>query len=267
MTLKQAAENLNINYSTAKTIVQTYRKEKRISKKPKHTIETKKSMKRENFLSKVLTHDKVAKVMSRIISTEFKTGKKRKLLKTKNTKFSHVISEAQTLPATGQAPENLVSKSFPRIESAGQMQLFEPEKEGPKTGQITRAVFADIPQVLKKDIFYIHCKPNTEEELKELIDYNDPLVLKSKPEPQMLKSVIQEELAHPSESIVELRNSSTSENNKMKTVSAFTVVHKGEEVMEPGLYFDFREYGSMIMENVYERYRRMYNKGNDKLQI
>jgi len=56
---KEAAEELKINYSTAKTIVQTFRREKRVAKKPKHCTETKKAIKHERLLRKLLKSDQV----------------------------------------------------------------------------------------------------------------------------------------------------------------------------------------------------------------
>jgi hypothetical protein len=152
MTLKEAAEILDVNYSTAKTIVQTYRKENRISKKPKHAVRTKKSLKRELFIARVLTQKNLTRLMTRIIAAESKVSKTRKSIKGS----LQGNSEAQTLAATGQTMENIAFKSFPRVESAGQIQLFELEKEGPKPGQVSRAISADIQQHIKKNIFHVH---------------------------------------------------------------------------------------------------------------
>lgn len=239
--------------------MQTFRREKRISKKPKHAVETKKSLKRENFLSQILTHTRLTKVIQRILATEFKSGKRRRSSKGKLSRSPQAISDAQTLAATGQAMENLGFKGFPRIESAGQMQLFEVEKEGPKPGQVTRAVSADIPQVQRKDIFYVHYETKTEEELKHTIDYNDLLVLKSKAEGQA-KSCVSKEQCPPLEDTKQNKSSN-------KTSSAFTVVlPKSEEVTEPKLEFDFREYGKMIMRSICDRYKMDYNTLNSQVQ-
>jgi len=217
--LKNAAEKLNINYSTAKTIVQTYRKENRISKRPKHAITTKKSLKREQFLSRVLAPTKLAKIMSKIEFAECKLKKKRKSLK--STK--EIISEACTLAATGQAVENPIKKAFHRIESAGQIQLLETEKEGPKPGQVTRAVFADIPLNLKRDIFYVHSECKSEEELKKLISYED-----KKRKGEVMKTR-------------EIQKKAVEMDDKI-------------EKKEPGLFFDFSKYRTMILSSAYARY-------------
>lgn len=224
ITLKEAAEKLNINYSTAKTIVQTYRKENRISKKPKHTIITKKSIKREQFLSRVLTPTKLAKTISKIISTECGSNKKRKSLKVTP------ISEARTLAATAQANENPIAKGFHRIESAGQMQLLEAE-EGPKPGQVTRAVVVDIPQSLKKDIFHVHSEDKSEEKLKKISCEGTELRGEEMKMEERKKRV------------VEINNNV----EEQRVIAA-------KDMRDERSLFDFSRYGAMIMSSAYTRY-------------
>lgn len=230
--MKDAAIRLNINYSTAKTIVQTFRKEKRISKKPKHTKMTKKSIKREEFLSRVLTQSKLAKIITRITSTEFK---KRRSLKGKFSRPSQPISEARTLAATGQVSENFSLNGFPRIESAGQMQIFEAEKEGPKPGQVTRAVSVDMPQNLKKDIFFVHSEGKPGDEFKQLIDY-DKFQESDKEEMKIMET--------------------KKETPKIKEfpLTSITTQQRNECTEEPRLYFDFTGYKTMIMLSANKRY-------------
>lgn len=234
MTLKDAAEKLDINYSTAKTIVQTYRKENRISKKPKHSIITKKSLKREQFLSRVLTQTKLAKIMSRIVAAELNL-KKRKLCRTKSLQG---ISEARTLAATGQAQDIPVGKSFPRVESAGQMQLLEAEKEGPKPGQVTRAISANMPLSLKKDVFYVHVPCSAKEVLPA-------------PDPQDLEMIEEKEEANLEKPVIENEGREREdENGEMRDLS-------GLEEREAGVWFDFRTYGEKIVKSAWERYTQM----------
>jgi hypothetical protein len=225
VTLKQAAENLNINYSTAKTILQTFRRERRISKKPKHIVETKKAMKRENYLAKVLTHARMNRVVSNILSNELKLAKKRK-----SSKASRNLSEVQTAMNTEQAIENQTNKGFPRIGSAGQMELFGMEKEGPKEGQVTRAVTADIPLLPKKELFYIYSKDMDEEEFRRKIDYDDPVALKVKVEEQPNNEVI-----------------------NLPSVSAFTHFQKHDKE-EVKVKIDFSVYRKAILETACKRY-------------
>eukprot|EP00826_Nyctotherus_ovalis_P012450 TRINITY_DN13291_c0_g3_i2.p1 TRINITY_DN13291_c0_g3~~TRINITY_DN13291_c0_g3_i2.p1 ORF type:complete len:177 (-),score=17.19 TRINITY_DN13291_c0_g3_i2:237-767(-) len=108
----------------------------------------------------MLTQSRVTKVISAIISTELKLNRKRKQRSTR------LISDAPTQTNTKQAADNRTCKGIPRVESAGQISLFDPETEGPKAGQTTRAVMANMPLAGKKDLFYVHCKDVGEEELK-----------------------------------------------------------------------------------------------------
>lgn len=179
-------------------------------------METKKSIKRENFLVRVLTQARVGKIMSRILSTELTVTRKRKSLKRKSAK---IISEAQTLADTRQALENKLPKGFPRIESAGQMDLFEAEKEGPKPNQVTRAVSANFPLIHKKTIFHVHCK---EEEFKE----------KTNTSPKTKQTI-------------------NTQANNFPTISAFTPVPRKELRVK----IDFSIYSKMILESAYERFK------------
>lgn len=240
-TLKQAAEKLNINYSSAKTIVQTFRKEKRIKKKPKHVIKTKKSIKHEEFLHKVLNTIKMKKVITKILTSEFARGRKHKSLKEKYPNFTELISQARTLSATAFAPENNKLKSFPRIESAGQMQLFEAEKEGPKPGQITRGISASIPPFSKRNIFYVQPEQNFEEDFKPQISHFSPILFQSQSNAcRDLDSKI---------SLPPLMDGSK-ESSKISIYS--TVKRQYDEDDGVNLAFDFSQYGMMIVNNAYK---------------
>lgn len=232
-TLKEAAEKLDINYSTAKTIVQTYRKENRISKKPKHIKETKKSIRREEFLIRVLTQAKLAKLLPRIMQTEFKPPKKKKSLKP-----SQPNSEARTLAATGQPQDNPSFKGFHRIESAGQIQIMESEVEGPKPGQVSRAVTADVPQSAKKDVFHVRC-----ERTEEVLECKN-LVLPTLKEKEQLNKVKNATIDKSLLPKVEGRKDGEEQ------MSAFRAIGRSEEkrVERTGVRFDFGEYGRRIME-------------------
>eukprot|EP00826_Nyctotherus_ovalis_P064903 TRINITY_DN9530_c0_g1_i9.p1 TRINITY_DN9530_c0_g1~~TRINITY_DN9530_c0_g1_i9.p1 ORF type:complete len:298 (-),score=78.77 TRINITY_DN9530_c0_g1_i9:230-1123(-) len=242
MTLKEAAEKLDINYSTAKTIVQTYRKENRISRKPKHMKETKKSIRREEFLSRVLTQAKLAKLFPRVIQVEFGSPKKKK-----SPKLSQSNSEARTLAATGQPQDNPPFKAFHRIESAGQMQIIESEVEGPRPGQVSRAVTVDVPQNVKKDIFHVRCEQKEENafECKNLV------LPKSREKKQLNKAhlnmcKIKEDAAVDKKLLPEVEERKDNEEQ----VSALKAIERSEEKREEktGVHFDFSEYGRRIME-------------------
>jgi len=181
--LKQVADELAINYSTAKTIVQTFRKERRITKKPKRSLETKKAIKRERYLSKCLTQSKVARIISRIMEDEL-IAIANDVKCTKQSEPQSPIAEVSTAIATSppSGAESPPTKTFPRITSANQMVLFPNEEEGPRPGQVTRAVATEYSYfpVSKKDIFYVYSEINPEEEYRDRVDYANPVVLRAK---------------------------------------------------------------------------------------
>lgn len=241
VSLKKAASELNINYSTAKTIVQTYRREKRISKRPKHIAETKKTLRREKLLAKMLTQNRVRKLTNLILKTTLGHSKK------KRNKGRMGISEVRTLPVTAQPSENPISKGFPRVESAGQMVLFEPETPGPKCGQVSRGVMINREAgVTKKDIFYVHYNPNSEEEFKESI--NNPIVKKhiSESKKNLLSTINEQKV-------------DTSFRDTLKACgSAFTFINKRSHD-DNSFAFNFHFYSTMIMNNAYQRYSNEMN--------
>jgi len=66
-TLKDIASKLGINYSSAKTIIQTFRKEKRFIKKEKKQINTLYSLKKVKLLQKSFDAEKTNTVFSKIM--------------------------------------------------------------------------------------------------------------------------------------------------------------------------------------------------------
>lgn len=183
MSLREASAKLGINYSTAKTIVQTFRREKRIAKMPKKQHGTKKALKKERMLRRVLTNRSLSKILTHILNDEISSSKKKQQDQDTNIQRK----DTSTFP-TGyveipqiQSKEN---KEFPRILSANQIMTFAVEEEGPKKNQISRCI--DTPQdlpipIFKKDIFYIFAENNAEEEYRANLDYSNLLVLKTKP--------------------------------------------------------------------------------------
>ena len=115
MTLKQAADKLGINYSTAKTIVQTFRKEKRVAKMPKRSMETKKGLKKGNFLKRFLNVCKTKCLMSIIIEAQVNFGQ------TRSSQLSETLITGNSLQQ--------ITAAFPRIESTEQMTLFEVDRK------------------------------------------------------------------------------------------------------------------------------------------
>lgn len=224
--------------------MQTFRRERRILKRPKHTAETKKTLRREKFLAKMLVQRRVHKIVTSIL--KFALGRSKK----KRYKDRAGISEGKTLPVTAQPTENPISKSFPRIESAGQMLLFEPETPGPKCGQMSRGITVNMEAgIAKKNIFYIHYNTNSEEEFKQTINYNNPILLKTRFD-------IQKELIQPSNQQNEVikPNIEPSLNELLKSCgSAFRFINK-KNCDDSHFSFNFHKYGTMIMENAHRRY-------------
>jgi len=153
--------------------------------------------------------------MARIVSAESKVSKRRK----SNKSCLQGNSEAQTLAGTGQAVENTVFKAFPRVESAGQMQLFEVEKKGPKPGQVSRAISINIQQYPKKNIFYVHS------------------------DIQPFKKWEQEKE----------KDAEVEGEEKLVIGKRLVLVEKQNTMNEVGV-FDFKKYGEMIMKSTYEKY-------------
>jgi len=173
--LKEAADHLEINYSTAKTIVQTFRKENRVTKNPKRQIVTKKSIEKERFLVRFLSQLKVKNLTASIVKAELEVKKE-------PPDIQKAISEARTLGSFSKPnPLSNSHKSLPRVESAGEILLFELEEEGPYPGQISRGISANMDIVLhKRPIFFVSVDTNLEEEYKQQLDYSNPVLLRNR---------------------------------------------------------------------------------------
>ena len=129
------------------------------------------------------------------------------------------------------------------MESANQMQLFEPEIIGPKSGQITRAVEVNIEKIIRKNLFFVKLDINNEEEYKKEINYNDPVPLKCR-----------------SNEVNNIKEKLPSLSDVQTPISAFTAVqHKYPKSEEPKLMLDLSGYGSMIMDSVNKRYEKLVN--------
>lgn len=173
MNLKQAAGELGINYSTAKTIVQTFRQEHRIMKKPKRAIVTKRGLKRERRLIRALTKSKITKLINLIVTSELTPCENSEKLKS-------IKSVREQTTESGLIDNHLPAKHLTRVMSACQMVIFPSEEKGPKKSQITRAVSANDDEfITKKDIFQI--RENFEEEFKAIVNYENLIMTRSKP--------------------------------------------------------------------------------------
>ena len=209
-------------------------------------LETKKAIKRERYLIKFLSQFKVAKLLSGITSLEFIPFDKSKSFDMQPLAMPQGLSDISTVPATIQASnaENPTPSRFPRVESAVQMILFPTEEDGPKPGQMSRAIHANIDaetvSFMRKDVFYVYSEENPEEEYKRKIDYNNPVLLRPKAE------------GKESETLGKLPSLPTAE-----TMSAFTHVTRrttrSESDLEAFQMFQFWEYGLKIITNMCER--------------
>lgn len=241
--MKKAATTLNVNYSTAKTILQTFRKEKRVTKQPKHMTATKKIAKHEQLLARMLRQRRVKKVIGIILKSALKQAKKKKLT-TKQKPIQHnANSQAKTLPNTVQPIPNPISNGFHRIESADQMILFEAETSGPKCGQMSRGIMTEV-KVAKKDLFYVHYSFSYDE-LKTVAHFNKPLnntLIKPLP------SIIQQKLLLTNKTHELLKGDSKNRGPVLNTMN-----HSDKTTENNNSSFDFHQYGTMIMANAYQR--------------
>ncbi len=183
-TLKESADLLAINYSTAKTIVQTFRRERRIAKKPKRFVETRKAIQKEKFLERTLVKHHVAALVAQALQDElFLAGVDEKKL----AEESKEVSAAANTKETGDVEEGSATlgphKGIPRVYSAPQMVLVQAEEEGPKEGQVSRAVGVREDMLLpasRKEVFYVYPESSLDEEYKNKINYDDPVELRTK---------------------------------------------------------------------------------------
>lgn len=171
--MREAADHLGMNYSTAKTIVQTFRREKRVAKKPKRLAATKKSIEKEKLLTHFLSHFKVKALISSIIKTELEPKK--------NAKDTHrLLAETPTASVSLQGNALGIRKALSRVESAGEMLLFGLEEDGPCAGQVSRGVSANVELAHKRPVFFVIADTNVEEEYKQKLDYSNPVLLRNK---------------------------------------------------------------------------------------
>lgn len=207
--MREAADNLDINYSTAKTIVQTFRKEKRVAKRPKRFIITKKSIEKEKSLVQFLNQFKVKNLMSNIIKTELAL-KKGQDMPISETPTLGSISKINTLQSS-------LHKALSRVESAGDMMLFGLDEDGPCAGQMSRGVTANMDQVVqKRPIFFVVIETDVEEEYKQRLDYSNPILLRNKQQIVNQEQIVKELQEKPQPSLMS---------------------------------FNFREYGKKILAN------------------
>lgn len=93
------------------------------------------------------------------------------------------ITDVPTIAALPQHNQPALNKAITRIESAGQIHVFETEEPGPCTGQVSRGIAVCMDSIInKKPIFFVYDEENMEEKYKEGINYGDPILLRNRSE-------------------------------------------------------------------------------------
>lgn len=241
MSLKKAAVALNVNYSTAKTILQTFKKKNRITKQPKHMAGTKKVAKHEQLLVKMLRQKRVKKLMGTILKAALKQPGNKKLTTNQKLSQRNVNSQSKTLPNMVQPMPNSTSNGFHRIESAGQMILFEAETPGPKCGQMSRGVMTEV-KVVKKDLFYVYYSFSYDD-FKTRVHNNKPSTLI-----KQLSPIIQKNLPSTNKTHELFRGDLRNHESVLDTMN-----HRNITPENNNSSFDFHQYGPMIIANAYQR--------------
>ncbi len=188
--MKDAAAALNINYSTAKTIVQTFRRERRVTRKRKQTLETKKGLKREHHLQATLSHCKLANIFLRILQNETAndpTTCKAVHAEALNAPGTTIPTASGTPEATPEdaTPLKTGNKAMTRAHSAAEMCLVSEEEKGPKPGDMSRPTQTggeSFPPQSQKPVFVIYTESNPEDQFKDQIDYRNLVRLRTKKE-------------------------------------------------------------------------------------
>ena len=136
--LKQVAKDLNINYNTAKSIIQTFRNENRVCKKSKRLIESKKALRHKKYMERMLNKESLHKLMLKVLQAEL--GVNGETMQGKN---SFIKMELRKPLHTELSPKkDIVEVSF----------------NNPKLGKISCGTWANlIPDISKRDIFYVQC--------------------------------------------------------------------------------------------------------------
>ena len=169
-----AAEELKINYSTAKTIVQTFKCQKRFAKIPKRSLTSLRTRKREGRLRRVLTKRSLPSICERIFLDELKPEKCAEIVAALKPRPQHKTKAVQNdnplpiLPIPARSPSPPAS-SFP---------VCEP---GPKVGQVSRGTDGPSDNWCAgklKDVFYIYTIEGPESLFRHKIDYTLPMKIR-----------------------------------------------------------------------------------------
>lgn len=128
-------------------------------------MESKKSIRKENFLDRFLNQYRIKSIMSTILNIESSLKKDEEIIRKVSLEASTVVP--------------LVGSNFrPRIESASQITSFELEECGPCEGQMSRSVSVNL-NCSKRPLFYVISESDFEDEYKKKVNYDDPLLLKN----------------------------------------------------------------------------------------
>ena len=146
-------------------------------------METKRALKRESHLIKVLTQSRVTQEIARIIDAETSAPLVPSIFQKPVIKeTSPEVSTATTLLMQRDSGCVLGKrKEFPRVVSAAQMVLLANEEEGPKENQIPKESNTEETTAIrnvgrKSDVFYVFNGEKVggeEEEYKDKINYKD----------------------------------------------------------------------------------------------
>jgi len=194
----------------------------------------------------LLSESKVAQIISQIISAEFEGTCKSKTFDEYLSIPSHGQSELHTMASSIQNHQQIelqTNKNFPRIGSAMQMVLFPSEENGPQEGQVSRSVNTDAGCLSesKKDVFYVHQEENPEEEYKDVIDYKNPILLRTKRESAEEQNEIHSEIS--------VANNEVPESIQPGLIQYQPIIN--EKSMSE---FNFSVYSPFIMEHCLNKY-------------
>ena len=165
--MKKAADELKINYSTAKTIVQKFRNEGKITRNLQRKVITKKSINHERSIAKVLSIAEVNRITEAILNEEFDRNYESDTV-SKSPYFIHQRVNSKTM-------------------TAEKKNLEEYEEEiGPMVGQISCGIMTNTG---KKDIFIVQC--DSDEEHKIMSSYG----IKPESNPTIKKNNVEKSLS------------------------------------------------------------------------
>jgi len=185
--------------------VQTFRREKRIAKRPKRYGETLKSAKHSKCLSKSLTTDLVQNIICDLLQGEFLCSDNSNMKmqpepniceKDPTTVASHYANISDS-----QQKDDEKSGMFSKVYSANDVRV--PPVKVPPIRVLPRKFYdADGTQFPEeRQIFTVYPETNPDEEYKGKVDYQDPVLLRVK-----TKTMIDQKLPSMA-SVLELYNS------------------------------------------------------------